>query len=459
MQPVPYSRSVAGTIRQVTSLTPRTGAALLRDVGLMVDGPLPYGRPVPARGPGVFIIELPAPLATPPLELTRVGVWLGRVPTLRLDGAIPTSKALQARLASFWLPSQTILYIGAAETSVGGRVAALDKTVLGDRKPHSGGHWLKALKVLPTCRVWWAATDAVAEYEDALLSAFADDVVDEERAALPDQAVVLPFANLRRPTGERKATGLTGSLIVEPSAPPAPPTRVVVVPDGDADGAHGEPEPSRRAQATAAAKVATAAAKVATAAAKVATAAKPRATAAATAPVRSPRPSASRAATTAAPSTAAAPDPSILTADGIARLQRELEELIRDQRPAVIARIRTAKEFGDLKENADYSSAREEQSFLEGRIQAIEARLRTAVVAAAPTGDKADLGSVVTIVVDGEEPPIRYTLVGSAEADLAAGRLSVASPVGRALIGARVDDDVVVATPRGTATYRIVAIE
>jgi transcription elongation factor GreA len=430
----------------VTSLTPRTGAALLRDVGLMADGPLPYGRPVPARGPGVFLIELPAPLATPPLELTRLGVWLGRVPSLRLDGEVPTSKALQARIASFWLPSQTVLYIGAAETSIGGRVAAMDKTVLGDRKPHSGGHWLKTLKTLATCKVWWASTDAVAEYEDALLSAFAEGVSDDERATLPDREVILPFANLRRPTGERKATGLSGSLIVEPKAPAPPPTRVVVVPDGDAEGARGEPAPARRTRATGSGP-----------------AAAPRATAAAAAP-QAPRPSPARAKTSQAkgsqaPSTAAAPDPSILTAEGIERLQAELDELIRDKRPAVINRIRTAKEFGDLKENADYTAAREEQSFLEGRIQAIEARLRTAVVAARPTGDTVGLGSAVTIAVDGEEPPVRYTLVGSAEADLAAGRLSVASPVGRALMGARVDEEVVVATPRGTANYRIISIE
>jgi transcription elongation factor GreA len=458
----------------------------------MTDGPLPYGRPVPARGPGVFLIELPAPLPTAPLELTRLGVWLGRVPTLRLDGEIPTSKALQSRLASFWLPSQTVLYIGATETSIGGRIAAMDKTVLGDRRPHSGGHWLKTLRDLSGCRVWWASTGAVDEYEDALLSAFAEGVPDEERRALPDSDVVLPFANLRRPTGERKATGLTGSLIVEPREPAPPPTRVVIVPDGDAEGANGEPPPSKRARggagtrpasktptapsaatsaATSAAPSAATSSTAATSAATSSTPATPTSVtraasaagagraAASSATTSGPRASRASSSATKAPSTAAAPDPSILTAEGIARLQAELDDLIQNKRPGVIARIRTAKEFGDLKENADYTAAREEQSFLEGRIQAIEARLRTAVVADAPAGDKADLGSVVTIVVDGEEPPIRYTLVGSAEADLAAGRLSVASPVGRALLGARVDEDVVVATPRGTANYRIVAIE
>ena len=87
-------------------------ASLLRSVGLMADGPVLWGRPVPASGPGVFVIELPAPLATAPIEVTRIGKWIERVDTLRLDGERPTSKALAARLSAFWLPSQTVLYIG-----------------------------------------------------------------------------------------------------------------------------------------------------------------------------------------------------------------------------------------------------------------------------------------------------------------------------------------------------------
>src|SRR4029078_10115343 len=88
--------------------------------------------------------------------------------------------------------------------------------------------------------------------EDALLTAFAAAVPADERAALPDAGIVLPFANLRRSTGERKPTGLTGSLLVEPVAPAPPPKRLVLVPDGDAEGARGEPpEPRRRAPRTA----------------------------------------------------------------------------------------------------------------------------------------------------------------------------------------------------------------
>jgi transcription elongation factor GreA len=126
----------------------------------------------------------------------------------------------------------------------------------------------------------------------------------------------------------------------------------------------------------------------------------------------------------------------------------------------VIGRIKAAKELGDLKENADYTSAREEQSFLEGRIEAIEAILRTATVIETPAGDAADrvtLGSTVTIE-DGFGERSTFVVVGSAEADPAAGRISNVSPVGRALLGRSAGEDVVVATPRGEARYRIVEL-
>ena len=110
-----------------------------------------------------------------------------------------------------------------------------------------------------------------------------------------------------------------------------------------------------------------------------------------------------------------------LTADGAARLQAELDELVQVKRPEVIARIATAKEHGDLKENADYHAAREEeQSFLEGRIQALEARLRTAVIVEAPAaGSRVGLGSMVTVEIDGET--VTYTIVGSADSDAGGG--------------------------------------
>jgi transcription elongation factor GreA len=147
-----------------------------------------------------------------------------------------------------------------------------------------------------------------------------------------------------------------------------------------------------------------------------------------------------------------------LTAEGAERLRAELAELTGVKRPEVIARIRAAKELGDLKENADYSSAREEQSFLEGRVQALEARLREAVIAVVPAaGAGADLGSRITVEIDGATDT--YTLVGTAEADPSSGRLSVASPVGRALLRAVAGDEVAVQTPRGPVTYRVISVE
>jgi transcription elongation factor GreA len=406
----------------------RSAAGLLRAVGLLPDGPVVWGRPVPPTGAGVFVIELAEPRATAPLELARIGKWVERVPELRLDGERPTSKAVAARLAKFWLPTQPVLYIGASETAVSRRVAAIGATALGDRRPHSGGHWLHALAMPAGTRIWWAATPAVEEYEDALLAEFAAGIQDAERAALPDRDVVLPFANLRQATGERKATGLTGSLLPEPVEPPRPPTRVVVLPDGDAEGADGSPAPKRgRAPATAPARRAAPA--------------KTGATGAAATPTPEVAP----------------PVEGALTVEGAARLRAELETLTKVKRPEVIARIRAAKELGDLKENADYSSAREEQSFLEGRVQAIEARLRTAVIVDAPAaGARIGLGSAVSVSIGGDEEVL--TIVGSSESDPTTGRISSASPVGRALLGREAGDEVVVTTPAGEQIYKVVSV-
>jgi transcription elongation factor GreA len=146
-----------------------------------------------------------------------------------------------------------------------------------------------------------------------------------------------------------------------------------------------------------------------------------------------------------------------VTADGLASLQAEHASLI-GQRPEVVARIKAAKELGDLKENADYTAAREEQGFLEGRIQAIEAQLRVIVVAEAPAGGTRVVhGSRVRVETDGEEVELR--IVGATESNPGAGRISAASPVGKALLGRSVGDDAVVSTPGGEVRYRVLAID
>jgi transcription elongation factor GreA len=378
---------------------------------------------VPARGPGLLVVELPAPRPTAPIELTRVGKWVERVPTLRLDGAQPTSKALAARLAAFWLPSQVVLYVASTKSSIGGRATALERTVLGDRRPHHGGHWLHTLSVLPSTRLWWASTDAPEEYEDAFLSAFADAVPPSDLAGLPEGSIVLPWANLRRPTGEARSSGLTGQLLPDPVEPaPPPPTRVVTLPDAEADGARDEAKRTRPVKGRGVGRVA--------AAAGYAAQGSPR------------RPAAG---------------PVQLSAEGLARLEVELESL-KARRPEVVARIATAREHGDLKENAEYHAAREEQGFLEGQIRSLEGKLRGAVVVA-PTerGAIVELGSHVRVEVDGEETSLQ--VVGGAEADSRAGRISSASPVGAALSGRKVGDVVTIITPGGEVSYTILAIE
>ena len=407
------------------------GPGLLRSVGLLADGPGVWGRPIRASGPGVFVIELPSPPATAPIEVSRIGKWIEHVPTLRLDGGEATSKAVASRLAAFWIPSTSVLFIGSSRQSMAARVAAIEATPLGERRPYSAAHWLRTLIGLEGARVWWARTDAPEEYEDGLFSAFAAAVPEEDRARLHDAAVILPFANLRSTGGERKAHGLTGYLVPEVVVPAAPPTHVVDLPPGDAEGADGKPAPARRAPR------------------------QPRATpAAGTTPRRT---ASSRAA--AGPPRAA---PTYLSAEGIARLRVEHQQLTGTRRPEVIARIKSAKELGDLKENADYTSAREEQSFLEGRIATIEALLRDATVIEAPgaaAGGRIDLGSRVSVEeVAAPGDIVVYELVGTAEADPSAGRISNASPVGRALIGRRAGETVAVKTPRGEVEYRIVEV-
>lgn len=418
-----------------------SGAAeLLRSVGLLADGPVVWGRPVPARGPGVFVLELPAPRAHAPLELTRIGKWLERVPELRLDGERPSSRALAARLDAFWIASARVVYVGSTDGSIGGRIEAIRNTVLGERRPHPGGHWLHALTGLETVRIWWAPTDAVEEYEDAVLSAFAEWVPAAERATLPDRDVVLPWANLRTATGERKATGLANSLQPGDPVQRVPPGRITELPPGAADGAGGIP-PSRAAGGT-----------VRRAPRPAATTPAPRPR-----PITTPRVPAS--APRAGPSAAA--EPTWISADGLARLQAEHAELTTQRRPEVIGRIKAAKELGDLKENSDYTAAREEQSFLEGRIAQIEATIRTAQVIEASAADDSSgrihLGATVTIE-DEAGSRSTFRIVGSSEADPANGRISNVSPVGRAILGRSDGETVDITAPRGVVRYRIVSV-
>ena len=148
--------------------------------------------------------------------------------------------------------------------------------------------------------------------------------------------------------------------------------------------------------------------------------------------------------------------PVYLTAEGLEKLKSELNELVTVERPRVAARIHEAKLDGDLSENAEYEDAKQEQSFLEGRIATLELQIRNAEVIAKVNGDKVGIGSKV--VIKGGEGEETFTIVGSAEAAPREGRISNESPVGAALMGLKKGDRFTVQTPAGPNEYTLVKI-
>jgi len=153
------------------------------------------------------------------------------------------------------------------------------------------------------------------------------------------------------------------------------------------------------------------------------------------------------------------PEPTYLTQVGMEKLKVELEQLRGPRRREIAKRLRSAIQMGDLSENADYHKAKEDQSFLEGRIQEIEYLLRNAVIIEQNASvDTVGLGNHVTIQ-EGSGPPETYHLVGAKEADPRQGKISNESPIGRALADHKVGDVVEVATPGGSLKLTILKIE
>lgn len=150
-----------------------------------------------------------------------------------------------------------------------------------------------------------------------------------------------------------------------------------------------------------------------------------------------------------------------MTAAGYARMEAELKSLKGVERPAVIKAISEARAHGDLSENAEYHAAKEKQSFIEGRIQELEAAVSRADVIdiKALKGDTVKFGATVTLVDEDSEEETTYQLVGEYEADLKAKKISLTSPLARALIGKQKGDSVEVNTPGGRKSYEILAVK
>jgi transcription elongation factor GreA len=143
-----------------------------------------------------------------------------------------------------------------------------------------------------------------------------------------------------------------------------------------------------------------------------------------------------------------------ITQEGIAALRGEIERLEGTGRTEMAARIKVAREMGDLKENAEYHIAKEDQAHLETKIKRLRERLRTAVVVEVDGGaDRFAFGRTAEVLDEAKGSVVTWTLVGSTEADLAAGRLSAESPIGQALLDAAPGRPVEVETPRGSKTF------
>ena len=150
-----------------------------------------------------------------------------------------------------------------------------------------------------------------------------------------------------------------------------------------------------------------------------------------------------------------------MTGDGFARLEEELKQLKTVERPAVIRAIAEAREHGDLSENAEYTAARERQSFIEGRVIELEDKISRAEIidVSKLTGKQVKFGATVTLIDEDTEEKTVYQIVGEDEADIKSRRLSISAPLARALINKSVGESVEVTTPGGSKSYEIAKVQ
>lgn len=150
--------------------------------------------------------------------------------------------------------------------------------------------------------------------------------------------------------------------------------------------------------------------------------------------------------------------PVLITKEGLRKLEDEYQNLVGNRRREVAERIRHARDFGDIAENAEYIEAKNEQSLVEGRILTLEAMLRNAVLIEEAVKENGVVGVGVSVRVKGPEGDETYSIVGAAEADPLRGFISNESPLGRALLGHRAGDEVEWQSPMGTSKLKIVAV-
>lgn len=151
--------------------------------------------------------------------------------------------------------------------------------------------------------------------------------------------------------------------------------------------------------------------------------------------------------------------PEYLTQEKYDELVKELDFLKTKRRKEVAEQLEYAKSLGDLSENAEYQEARETQANIEDRIGKLEAMLQSAVIMKMHHSEAVNIGSTVSLMRDGTKDKVTYRIVGSEEADLAQGKLSIVSPLGQALVGKRKGDNLIAKTPGGNVSYKVIHIE
>ena len=195
---------------------PSTVSDLFEAVSLERTGIVPWLDSVPSNEPGVYIVSLSPEFylngrvfKQAPIDPAAISKWIGRVPRLELDKSPgPPPDELMKRIGEFWLPDESVLYIGQTTSSLRKRVRQYLKTPLGDRKPHAGGHWIKTLSILNETFVHFAKSPDPKGVEQELLQAFVDRVSRKTRNGLRDPERPFPFANLEFPPGNRKRHGI-----------------------------------------------------------------------------------------------------------------------------------------------------------------------------------------------------------------------------------------------------------
>jgi hypothetical protein len=189
---------------------------LFTDSGKEILGQVKWGQKVNCNYPGIYVVAITDSAekivcsVDAPISVKIVQDWITYVPKLNLDGKRPRYEDLVNRLKEFWIPDETILYIGKAGTSLKDRVNQYYNTRLGDPKPHAGGHWIKTLENLSDLNIFWTTSvgEKAKDVEERFIKNFIRNVSNESKQQLFDSEHPFPFANLEFPKGTRKRHGL-----------------------------------------------------------------------------------------------------------------------------------------------------------------------------------------------------------------------------------------------------------